>query len=132
MKEEEKLGIIRQLFQMTQADGEVKPVEYSFLYELALSMGVPLEKLEEIFEIESQYQIPKEQVNRIIQIYRLALIMKVDKHTADSEIKTLKTMAIQMGLRSDAVDNMLNKMKEKDSGTLNFEELMEIFNVQKN
>jgi uncharacterized tellurite resistance protein B-like protein len=129
---EEKLGVIRQLYQMTLADGKVKPVEYGFLYELALSMAVPLEKLEEIFEVESKYEIPKEQVNRIIQVYRLALIMKVDNETTESEIFTLKSLALQMGLRPESVDNMLQEMIKKDSGTLNFDELMNIFNVPEN
>jgi len=132
MSPEEKLEIIRQLYKMSQADGKIKPVEYSFLYEMALTMEIPLEKLEEIFDIEKQYQIPKETAERIIQIYRLALIMKIDKDIADAEITTLKTLALQMGLRSDAVDNMLKKMNNSKSSTLDFKELLEIFNVTEN
>ena len=63
MSLEEKLAIIRQLYKMTQADNKVKPVEYSFLYEIALSMEVPLEKLEDIFEYEADFQLPKDMQN---------------------------------------------------------------------
>jgi len=132
MSLEEKLAIIRQLYKMTQADNKVKPVEYSFLYEIALSMEVPLEKLEDIFEYEADFQLPKDMQNKIIQIYRLALVMKVDKEVAQEEINTLKSLALQMGLHPEAVDNMLKKMNENETGTLDFEQLMKIFKVQEN
>ena len=132
MSLEEKLGILRQLYKMTQADNQIKPVEYSFLYEIALSMEVPLEKLEDIFEYEAHYQLPKDLQNKIIQIYRLALIMKVDQEVAPEEIDTLKSLALQMGLHPEAVNNMLEEMNKSENGTLDFNRLMQIFNTQHN
>jgi len=132
MSLEEKLGILRQLYKMTQADNKVKPVEYSFLYEIALSMEVPLEKLEEIFDYEDRYQLPKDLQNKIIQVYRLALIMKVDQEVAPEEINTLKSLALQMGLHPEAVNNMLEEMNKSETGTLDFDRLMQIFNTNHN
>ena len=132
MSMEEKLGILRQLYKMTQADNEVKPVEYSFLYEVALSMEVPLEQLEEIFDYETQFKLPKDLQNKIIQIYRLALIMKVDKDIAKEELDTLKSIALQMGLHPEAVHNMLDKMNTNETGTLDYNELMQIFKTHDN
>lgn len=129
---EEKLEILRQLYEMTKADGEIKPVEYQFLYEMAVSMEVPLETLEEMFEIDKQYQLPKEKLQRIIQIYRLALMMRVDKEVAETEIMTLKKLALQMKLRPEAVDQMLAQMAQKEDHTLNFDELFQIFNLREN
>ena len=127
---EEKLALLKQLYQMTQADHKIKPVEYSFLYELALSMEVPLEKLEDLFETEKHYLLPKDIQQKIIQIYRLALMMKVDKEVVEEEINTLKSLALQMGLRPESVQNMLEELEKKS--TLTFDELMSIFNVQDN
>ncbi len=130
MKLEEKLALLKQLYQMTQADRTIKPVEYNFLYEIALSMEVPLEKLEEMFEVENNYDLPKDKQQKIIQIYRLALMMKVDKEIAPEEINTLKSLAMQMGLHPESVQIMLEALNRKK--TLNFDELMSVFNIQEN
>ena len=132
MSLEEKLGILRQLYKMTQADNQIKPVEYKFLYEIALSMDVPLEKLEEIFDYEDRYQLPKDLQNKIIQVYRLALIMKVDQEVAPEEINTLKSIALQMGLHPEAVNKMLEEMNKSETGTLDFDRLIQIFNTNHN
>jgi len=132
MSLEEKLGIIRQLYKMTQADNQVKPVEYSFLYEIALSLEVPLEKLEDIFDYEAEFSLPKDLQNKIIQIYRLALVMKVDHEVTKEEIATLKSLALQMGLHPEAVNNMLEKMEESETGTLDYHQLMKIFKTHDN
>jgi len=129
---EEKLEILRQLYEMTKADGEIKPIEYQFLYEMAVSMEVPLETLEEMFEFDKQYKLPKEKLQRIIQIYRLALMMRVDKDVASTEIATLKKLALQMSLHPESVDQMLLQMDQKEDHTLNFDELFQIFNVREN
>jgi uncharacterized tellurite resistance protein B-like protein len=129
---EEKLEILRQLYEMTKADGEIKPVEYQFLYEMAVSMEVPLEKLEEMFELEKNYKIPKQQVQRVIQIYRLALMMRVDKDIAEAEKITLKKIALQMNLHPEAVDQMLIEIENKKEHTLSFDELFQIFKVLEN
>jgi uncharacterized tellurite resistance protein B-like protein len=125
-----KLGLLRQLYQMSKADNEIKPIEYNFLYEIALSMDVPFEKLEEMFDAEDEYSLPKIKDERIIQIYRLALMMKVDKIIAPEEITTIKSIGLQMGLRSEAIDMMLQKINEK--GTLSYNELIKIFSIQEN
>ena len=129
---QEKLEIIRQLYEMTKADGEVKPVEYQFLYEIAVSMEVPLEKLEEMFEVDEQYKMPSMHEQRIIQIYRLALMMKVDKEVAPAEILTLKQLALQMNLHPESVDKMLNAMNSKEGKTLSVDELFGFFRTVEN
>jgi len=128
----EKLELLRQLYEMTQADGKIKPVEYQFLYEIAVSMELSLEKLEDMFELEKHYKLPQQQVQRIIQIYRLALMMRVDKDIAEAEKITLKKIALQMNLRPEAVEQMLEKIDENKKHTLSFDELFSIFKVFEN
>ncbi len=129
MTHEEKMGMLRQLFEMTLSDGEIKPVEYKFLYEIALSLEVPLEDLEEMIEREYNYKLPKQFDERIVQIYRLALMMKVDKEIAHQEVNMLKSMALQLGLHPEAVDALLQAIKEKSDRVLSFDELEKIFTV---
>ena len=129
MTHEEKMGMLRQLFEMTLSDGEIKPVEYKFLYEIALSLEVPLEDLEEMIEREYSFKLPKQFDERIVQIYRLALMMKVDKEIAEQEVNMLKSMALQLGLHPEAVDTLLQAIKEKSDRVLSFDELEQIFRV---
>jgi uncharacterized tellurite resistance protein B-like protein len=129
---EEKIAFIKQLYQMSKSDGVIKPVEYSLMYEFALSLGVPLEKLEDILNEKHDFQITKEQVERIIQIYRLALIMNVDKEVTNEELSTLKKITLEMNLPPESVDLMIKRMSESNEGTLDYHTLMKIFDVSKN
>jgi len=132
MSLEEKLGLIQQLYKMAKADNEIKPVEYQFLYEIALAMEVPLEKLETIFEVEKDYQIPKDFQHKMVQIYRLALIMRVDQEIKPEEVKTLKSLALQMGIHPEAVQQMLYQMEKSENGVLDHETLIGIFKTIEN
>jgi len=132
MTQEEKLGMLRQLFEMTVADGEIKPVEYKFLYEIALSLEVPIEELEQMIEQELKYKLPKQIDERIIQIYRLAMMMRVDRDIDEQETNMLKAMALQLGLRPDAVVIMLDALKKNPEKVLSFDELENIFSMNDN
>jgi len=132
MTQEEKLGMLRQLFEMTVADGEIKPVEYKFLYEIALSLEVPIEELEQMIAQELKYKLPKQIDERIIQIYRLAMMMRVDRDIDEQETNMLKAMALQLGLRPDAVVIMLDALKKNPEKILGFDELEKIFSMNAN
>ena len=60
---------------MSKADHNVDQTEVNFLYELAVSLELPLEILENIFDEKSvflKHVLFKKRHEHIIQIYRLA------------------------------------------------------------
>ena len=135
MKLEEKISLIKQLFDMTKADSVIDQTEVNFLYELAISLELPLEILEDIVDEKPIYlkeQIPTNSFERIIQIYRLALMLNADKQITFDEVNLLRNLAIELKLPSDPVDIMLSEMLKSQSGTLKPEKLFQIFNMTGN
>jgi len=132
---EEKLAFIRQLYKMSKADNKIDQIEKNFLYELALSINLPIEALEDILDgkkIPLKEKLPTNIEDRIIQIYRLVLMMKIDNEISIEEVNTLKSIALELGLRSDSVMLLLDRLLESPTGTLEFEELQAIFDITKN
>ncbi len=132
---EEKLSLIRQLYRMTKADKNIQAAEKNFLYELALSIDLPIEALEDIMDEKNTYlpgKVPSKMEDRIIQIYRLVLMMKIDNEISIEEVNTLKSIALELGLHPESVMLLLDRLLESPTGTLEFEELQAIFDIPKN
>ncbi len=135
MKLEEKITLIKQLFDMIKADNYIDKSEVNFIYELAVSLELPLEILEDIFDEKPIYlkkQIPTSSLERIIQIYRLALILNADKQVTFDEVSLLKNLALELKLPTDPVKVMLSEILKSQTGTLNPEKLFQIFNITEN
>jgi len=132
---EEKLAFIRQLYKMSKADNKIDQIEKNFLYELALSINLPIEALEDIMDgkkISIKENLQTNIEDRIIQIYRLVLMMKIDNEISVEEVNTLKSIALELGLRPDSVMLLLDRLLESPTGTLEFAELQAIFDITKN
>ncbi len=132
---EEKLALMRQLVKMSKSDQKLQTAERNFLYELALSINLPIEALEDIMDGKNTYlpeKIPTNIEDRIIQIYRLVLMMKIDNEISPEEVNTLKSIALELGLHPESVMLLLDRLLESPTGTLEFEELQAIFNITKN
>ena len=135
MKLEEKISLIKQLFDMSKADHNVDQTEVNFLYELAVSLELPLEILEDIFDEKPIYlkkQIPTSSLERITQIYRLALMLNVDKQVTFNEVNLLRNLALELKLLPDSVNVMLSEILKSQTGTLRAEKLFQIFNMNGN
>ncbi len=135
MRLEEKISLIKQLFDMSKADYNIDQTEVNFLYELAVSLELPLEILEEIFDekpIYLKHVLPKKRHERIIQIYRLALMINIDKHIKFDEVNLLKNIAIELHLPPEPVTLMLTEMLKSKNGTLAPEQLFNIFKTINN
>ena len=132
---DEKVTLIRQLYKMSHADQNFQTAEKKFLYELALSINLPIEILEDILaddEVEIPAKIPANIEDRMIQIYRLVLMMKIDNEISIEEVNTLKSIALELGLHPESVMLLLDRLLESPTGTLDFNELKAIFDITKN
>ena len=135
MKLEEKISLIKQLFDMSKADHNIDQTEVNFLYELAVSLELPLEILEDLFDEKPIYlkkQIPTSSLERITQIYRLALMLNVDKQVTFDEVHLLRNLALELKLPPDSVNIMLSEILKSQTGTLKPDKLFQIFNTTGN
>ena len=135
MRLEEKISLIKQLFDMSKADRKIDQTEVNFLYELAVSLELPLEILEDLFDEKPIYlkkQIPTSSLERITQIYRLALMLNVDKQVTFDEVNLLRNLALELKLPPDSVNIMLSEILKSQTGTLKPDKLFQIFNTTGN
>ncbi len=135
MKLEEKITLLKQLYQISKVDGEIADTEFEFLIDLAHSLEVPFEVLDDIFDEKTIYlknEVPKNIYERIIQIYRLALMIVIDNHIKFDEVNLLKNIAIELKLPTEPVTVMLSEIVNNKDKILEPEKLFDIFNVTNN
>ncbi len=128
----EKLGLLAQLVQLAQSDDNFKEQEFQFLLAIAAQMGVTKEDFKQIFEENIQFQPPKFEAERILQLQRLILLMNVDKEIGEEELNYIKSAGIRMGLHPAATSSVLNEMHNYENNIVPPERLIEIFRTYHN
>jgi len=131
-KEQEKLNLLHQLVDMAKADRIFKTVEYRYLIEISLVLGVSTEKLKEIIESDEVSKIPVTHQARFRQIYRLAVMMMVDEIITVEEIALLQNYGVEMGLQPKSIEIMIKSMNANKGGMLLDSDLEKIFSLQNN
>ncbi len=131
-KEQEKLNLLHQLVDMAKADKIFKRVEYRYLIEIALVLGVSTEKLKEIIESDDVSKVPVTHQARFRQIYRLAVMMMVDGIITIEEIALLQNYGVEMGLQPKSIEIMIKNMNANKGGMLLDSDLEKIFSLQNN
>jgi len=131
-EEQEKINLLQQLVKMAKADKIFKRVEYKYLIEISLVLGISSEKLKEIIEDDTTPNLPVTHEGRYRQIYRLAIMMMVDDEITFEELTLLKNYGVEMHLQPKAIDLMIRRMNANKGGMLLDSDLQEIFTLQNN
>lgn len=106
----EKLSLITELIKLAKSDNEVKSEEYNFILSVCNQIGVSKEHLDELFTKYIEFTPPKLESDRILQFYRLILLMNVDKEIKSEEIYFIKNLGLKMGLSPMATNKVLSEM----------------------
>ena len=69
----------------------------------------------------------KTEMQRLTQFHRLLLVMNVDDETQFVEIDTLRNYGLKLGIRAEAVQQILSEMAEYEHKMIPSERLVEIF-----
>ena len=106
----EKLSLITELIKLAKADNEFKTEEYNFILSVCKQIGVSKEQLDELFEKYIEFTPPKLESDRLMQFYRLVLLMNVDKEIKEEELYFVKDLGIKMGLSPFVTNTILKEM----------------------
>lgn len=129
---ENNTQLASQLVALTKVDGETKEMELEFLLQISEQLGLSKEDLIELFEKQIAITPPKNEVDRIIQFYRLCLLMFVDQEIHHEELKALRNAGIQMGLNPVATEEVINRIQMNPGKGISLEILIQIFQVNHN
>lgn len=128
----ENEALMFQLTEMSKVDGDIKEMEFGFLLQIAHQLGLTKEELMELFEKKINHSPPKNELERIIQFYRLCLLMFVDNELHHDELKALRNTAIKMGLQPLATEQVISWLESHPGQSMPTNQLIKIFQTNFN
>lgn len=129
---EEKLSLLSEMIAFAKVDGQVHEREFQFLTIVSQQLRVEKDIFESLFDEPADKVIIKSEHQRILQFYRLALLMQADGVLHDNEQVAIREMGINMGLSPFAMKGVLNEMKRSPSGMIDPDLLLALFRAQQN
>ena len=127
MNKLENQSMISDLIRLAEADGKLTHSEYDFIIRLAKRMDVSEEEVAELFKNPIQSKIRYSEMERITHFHKLVLLMNVDRETHRKEVIAIKNFGLKMGIRSDVINQILDRMNDYDDKVIPTDELIQIF-----
>lgn len=124
---EEKLSLLLEMIQFANVDEKWKEQEYHFILAVAAQLKISKEEVDTLIKEGTEKKSIHPESQRILQFHRLVLLMNVDQEISQKEIYKIKDIGLHMGLRSEAIDTVLEKMHEYPNKVIPPQELMSIF-----
>lgn len=129
---EEKLSLLSEMISFAMIDGQVHEREFQFLSIVASQLKVEKDMFLSLFDHKAEKVIPKSEHQRILQFYRLALLMHADGVLHDNEQVAIREMGVNMGLSPFAMKSVLTEMERSPTGLIDPEMLLALFRAQHN
>lgn len=129
---EEKLSLLSEMIAFAKIDGQVHERELAFLSIVASQLKVDKPVFESLFDHPAEKVVLKTEHQRILQFYRLALLMHADGILHDNEQVAIREMGINMGLSPFAMKSVLTEMQRSPTGLIDPDMLLALFRAQQN
>ncbi|MGV3459695.1 MAG: excinuclease ABC subunit B [Flavobacterium sp.] len=129
---EEKLSLLSEMISFAKIDGQVHEREFQFLSIVASQLRVEKDMFMSLFQHEADKVIPKSEHQRILQFYRLALLMHADGVLHSNEQVAIREMGVNMGLSPFAMKGVLTEMENSPTGLIDPDILLALFRAQHN
>ncbi|KAF2518712.1 excinuclease ABC subunit B [Flavobacterium salilacus subsp. salilacus] len=129
---EEKLSLLSEMIAFAQIDGQVHDREYQLLAIVASQLKIEQSVFEELFEKKAKKVVIKSEYERIMQFYRLALLMHADGTLHINEQIAIREMGVNMGLSPYAMRSVLAEMQKSSTGLIDPGVLLALFRAQHN
>ena len=129
---EEKLSLLSEMIAFARIDGEIHEREYQFLAIVASQLSIDKNVFESLFKHEAEKVAIKSEHQRILQFYRLALLMHADGVLHENEQIAIREMGINMGLSPFAMRSVLQEMEKSPTGLIDPDIMLALFRAQHN
>jgi uncharacterized tellurite resistance protein B-like protein len=129
---QEKISLLQEMISFALIDGELHDREYDFIEIVAFELGVDKETLHKLYENKGEVQVIKDELNRICQFYRLALLMRCDDILHERERVKINEIGINMGLDPYAMKRVLKRIEESPNHMIDGQTLIKLFSEQLN
>lgn len=129
---QEKLSLLSEMIAFARIDGQIHERELQFLSIVASQLNVEKTDFESLFTNETDKIIQKSEHDRVLQFYRLALLMHADGILHKNEQIAIREMGINMGLSPFAMRSVLQEMQKSETGLIDPNVLLALFRAQHN
>lgn len=129
---EEKLSLLSEMIAFAKIDGQIHDREFQFLTIVASQLRVETDDFQTLFVKEADKVVIKSEHQRILQFYRLALLMHADGRLHENEQVAIREMGINMGLSPFAMRSVLQEMQKSPTGLIDPDILLALFKAQHN
>ncbi len=129
---QEKISLLKEMISFALVDGELHDREYDFIEIVAYELGVDKETLHKLYENKGEVNVIKDEINRICQFYRLALLMRSDDVLHERGRIKINEIGINMGLDPYAMKRVLKLIEDSPNHMVDGETLIRLFSEQLN
>lgn len=129
---QEKISLLKEMIAFALVDGELHDREYDFIEIVAQELGIDKPTLLKLYENKGEVQVIKDELNRICQFYRLALLMRCDDVLHERETVKINEIGINMGLNPYAMKRALRLIEDSPNHMVDGETLIAMFSEQLN
>ncbi len=129
---QEKISLLKEMISFALVDGELHDREYDFIEIVAYELGVDKETLHKLYENKGEVDVIKDEMNRICQFYRLALLMRSDDVLHERERVKINEIGINMGLDPYAMKRVLKLIEDSPNHMVDGQTLIALFSEQLN
>ncbi len=129
---QEKISLLQEMISFALIDGELHDREYDFIEIVAYELGIDKETLHKLFENKGEVKVIKDELNRICQFYRLALLMRCDEVLHERERIKINEIGINMGLDPYAMKRVLKLIEDSPDHMVDGQILIKLFSEQLN
>jgi len=129
---EEKLSLLSEMIAFAKKDDNIKSIEYNFLLDVAKQLNIPKIDFDYLIDAPDTYIHLKSHSERIVQFYRLVLLMSMDQEITSIEIVKLHNIGLRMGLSHESINRMFELMNSLPNKIVPPDFLIDIFKVQYN
>ena len=129
---QEKISLLQEMISFALIDGELHDREYDFIEIVAYELGIDKETLHKLYENKGEVKVIKDELNRICQFYRLALLMRCDEVLHERERIKINEIGINMGLDPYAMKRALQLIEDSPNHMIDGETLIKLFSEQLN
>lgn len=128
----EQKSLLSDLILMAKADEKITHGEYDFIHRLASSMSISDEEVRELYHNPLPTKKSFTELERITHFHKMVLLMNVDGEAHEKEKAFLRGFGLELGLRPDAVEQVLVVMEHYEHNIIPSQELLKIFNTYYN
>jgi uncharacterized tellurite resistance protein B-like protein len=129
---QEKLSLLQDLIALSKVDGNASFIEENFIYSIAAKLGISVIELNQLKNNPVDYTPENKETDRIVQFYRLLLLMEVDQANDEKEVEFCKEAGLKMGLNPIAINTTINQLLKSNTGIMSPNDVIKIFQTYHN